>query len=573
MKINIKNISYKIFFINLLLSLIFVNSLPNVLSLSLIKMLILFSLISILLVGIPFIVHKNENIGKVFEKYFDTLHQMRINSVNKQIFKWYAFEFIIEIFALSLIYFLTSTNIYLVFMITSIIRSIYHLIILKKYRKLRIENIFTVFALMCGTTMIACMPMRTGYAWDDQIHYMRASSIVDMFDGRTYVAEQEVTSTTTIPVSDYTRSMAKEYIEKTSFSYKNCEMIPYSSDRGLFSVAYIPFACGMILARGLKLPFFISFYMGLLVNLLFYVLLIRKSIEKVEVGKVFIATFGMIPTTLFMASTYSYDPWVISLTVFGFSEFISIIQKKKYITDKNITIIVGSLFLAWLPKAVYFWMFAPLYFLSKDYFKTKNDKKKYLFIISIAAIFLIGSFILPSLIKSTVTSDLRGGSDVNAIEQIHFILSNPIKATKIILNYFYVYTDPANATGYMTNYAWCGFHSNYILLIMLTLVAFLDKNGKQQKNKTMAVFGILGSVFALLSIIGALYITYTPVGNETVNGCQSRYILPVLFVILWSSSIDKVMLSLNRIKMSLFSNGIMALYFMAQVVTFFVFIP
>ena len=45
------------------------------------------------------------------------------------------------------------------------------------------------------------------------------------------------------------------------------------------------------------------------------------------------------------------------------------------------------------------------------------------------------TFLLPMLIGSSGTGDTRGGEDVNSIEQIKYILSNPGEYTGALLNF------------------------------------------------------------------------------------------------------------------------------------------
>lgn len=55
------------------------------------------------------------------------------------------------------------------------------------------------------------------------------------------------------------------------------------------------------------------------------------AIKKLKNGKILLAVIGLSSTTMFMASTMSYDYWVIGFTTLGYSFFISELQNR----DKN----------------------------------------------------------------------------------------------------------------------------------------------------------------------------------------------------------------------------------------------
>ena len=152
------------------------------------------------------------------------------------------------------------------------------------------------------------------------------------------------------------------------------------------------------------------------------------AIKKLKNGKVLLAVIGLSTTTMFMASSMSYDFWVIGFTTLGYSFFISELQNRdKKLEYRNIIMMNICFLLGIAPKAIYFVIMFVLLFMPVDKFKDKKQRRIYYSIIVGVAIFLMMTFLLPMLINSPGTGDSRGGSDVNSTEQIKYILSNPIE--------------------------------------------------------------------------------------------------------------------------------------------------
>lgn len=147
-------------------------------------------------------------------------------------------------------------------------------------------------------------------------------------------------------------------------------------------------------------------------------------------------------------------------------------------------------------------------------------------------LFLILSFVLP-FINSDGTGDARGGSEVNSFEQAHFILSCPLQYTEILLRFLRRYLSPDLIAMNLTSFAYLEAAPEYwIYLILLGILAFTDKNGRDYaiSGGWKCKWLMLGILFGTVCLFAtALYVAFTPVGMNTINGCQPRYLFPLLF--------------------------------------------
>ena len=400
----------------------------------------------------------------------------------------------------------------------------------------KVEKIFLIIALSLGVFCIGVTADRVGIAWDDQIHYLRTLNVSNFLNGIMYEADYtNINNTPQYGGTGYDRYSNYEYIEsiETIYDSKACQMNHFDNF-GVWSLSYVPSALGIVLGRGLNMSYIGVLNMGRLFNLIMYISLIYWSIKRVKYGKVLIATIGLIPTTIFLASNYSYDPWLTGFVILGYAYFFGTLQENTQLKNRDIVVMIGSIGVGCLPKAIYFPLLFPLFFMPKGRFRDDRQKRSYYLATIGMILFLIATFLLPILIGGIGVGDVRGGADVNATEQIKFILNNPMAYIKILFSFGADYISINNAESMLQAYAYSGNGRFYGLVsMMLAVIAFLDKGQDEKEYRLIKVAGILSCSITILLSITALYISFTAVGAGTVAGMQARYIIPTIFPALY----------------------------------------
>ena len=56
----------------------------------------------------------------------------------------------------------------------------------------------------------------------------------------------------------------------------------------------------------------------------------------------------------------------------------------------------------------------------------------------------------------------------------------------------------------------------------------MDRKPTKHHNTAVRIGGIIGAALGIIIVAFTFYLAFTPVGANTINGCQPRYILPVL---------------------------------------------
>ncbi len=404
--------------------------------------------------------------------------------------------------------------------------------LLRKLSVKRPEVLFLVIVLLIGTMFIAVSPAIAGVSWDDQIHYDRTLNISNFLNGVMYDSDKEIIDNAHL--SSAIRSSDEQYaayINELERLYEQESYSRLSFNRfGVWSATYFPAALGIMLSRGLGLSWTLTFMMGKFFNLVVYSLVFYYAIKRIKGGKMLIAAIGLIPTSVFMAATYSYDWWIIAFTTLGFSYFFAILQEKeKAPATRDIVTAILAISVGSLAKPLYVVLLFPILFAGKILNLSKKQKRLIVVLVFTCGILLAATFVAPFLITGPYT-DIRAGGDVNGPEQLKFILGNPLRYIGILFGFLKGYLSLEQSASYIEVFAYLGAGTYFVLpLLTIWVMAFVNKGDKKDSLLPICLSGIFAIVMLLMLIPTALYIEFTPVGSNTISGCQQRYLLPILF--------------------------------------------
>lgn len=421
---------------------------------------------------------------------------------------------------------------------------------------------FFIAAFSIGVFLVVSTPITTGISWDDQIHYSNALSTSYLFETQktdtdiNFAAEavRRTQGYEELSLSHFDRAEIIEHARELNDSYKSDidsgrvqvnkhEEFVYT----LSSIGYIPSAIGLWLARLLRFDFSSMIQFARICNLFSYCLAIAVAIGVAPSKKGLFAFAGMLPTSLFLAACFSYDAWLISLSMLGFAYFLRYAWGDlKEFTVRNMSFAFIFTFLGLAVKAVYFPIIGLFFMVPRNRFVSSRQRTHYYAAVFILGLIAFASFALPFLFSTASGSnvgDMRGGSDVNSGQQIVYILADPLRYAGILVNYFATYyLNPMTSSEYAFNFAYLGSLAAQISVnalrglvqvlpaLCLMLVGLFSADSISVKHAGPAYFLWASFVFlfTVALVATALYVSFTPVGLGTVNGCQSRYLLPLL---------------------------------------------
>ena len=389
---------------------------------------------------------------------------------------------------------------------------------------------FLAVALICGSLLSFSEP-KAYVNWDEQIHYKNAEKISLAVIGGF--------SRPNTVKSSYSLQEQGRLNEKVDSQYKKAQVKSrdFSDVFSYGRIAYIPSAFALAVGGLLHLPYHIIFIFGRWINILIYALVVFFAIRKLKSGKMIMSVVALFPTAIFLASNYNYDSWLTAFTMLGLAYLFTELQEpEKKLTKRNAIIMVGAFVLGLSPKAIYFPLMILLYLIGREKFDTLKKYRVYLAATTVAILFVAGSFCLPFLAGGMDHSDNRGGNGVNSAQQVQFILSNPLGYLKILGNFTVSYINPLNAGGLVSFFAYLGMTKGFwILLCLLGVVVFTDRNEYDKKTSSwkMKLLMIMIYLINVALVSSALYVAFTPVGSISINGVQPRYLIPLVFPLLF----------------------------------------
>ena len=128
-----------------------------------------------------------------------------------------------------------------------------------------------------------------------------------------------------------------------------------------------------------------------------------------------------------------------------------------------------------------------------------------------------------------------------------------------------------NCSGYLSYMAYLGDGKHaMILMTMMVVLSYLDRDEEVYRYPWIRLATYFGSFCAVGLAITAMYISFTPVGSNTVAGCQFRYLLPVIFPILYFIGVDGVKSKINKNVMTIVSISIASAIFILNFGTMYI---
>ncbi|MFP3153097.1 DUF2142 domain-containing protein [Lachnospiraceae bacterium ZAX-1] len=427
------------------------------------------------------------------------------------------------------------------------------LLALVKYRG-DAAKLFLAISLLAGLMMAIVFPISL-VAWDEETHYPLAVAQSFVKSVHTTKAEEDIRS---IAIEDYyDATIRPERLSEKNTQYDiGYHRVSEKTWKDIFKlysrIGHVPAGIFLFIGRSLNFPFSFLFLFGRFANVLVYSLIVSIAIKKLKTGKYIMATIALFPTSMFLASNYSYDYWVNAFLYLALAYFFNeLCQPQEKAQEKDLAIMVIAFFLALGPKPIYFPLMAILYFVGKNKFKSRKAYRMYGMLVTFAIVLVVLSFLLPFVVTSgSGISDARGGSDVNAILQTKFILNHPFEYALTMWRFCGEYFSMIRLSDAATAFAHLGRAPFFMLIVVvLCFVTFTDRNKFDVHSTKIQIKGyvFLACAVAMALVFTSLYIAFTPVGLDTINGVQSRYLMPTIFPFLLVAGSGKIKSTMSSI--------------------------
>lgn len=416
--------------------------------------------------------------------------------------------------------------------------------------KLPFDRAFAVTALAVGTALVICLPAgKVGY--DEETHLQAVLQMASFPSGELHVSDgimHQVTVTEyNNPDAQPSGAAEQNQYDRTLSKASDYRFGTSSPD---FTVlwnrvpAYLPMAVAMKAGKGLKLDWNFILRLTRLANLFVYVALMWLAIRLIPSGKALLTLIALLPQSLFLASTVSYDPFITGCLSVGIAFCLRLLSeeyenRRKY----RLEVFLMLLFfvLGCLPKAVY----VPLVLLAVliPYRKEQDRKKKRIFTGAVLGLCLAAflAFILPTLLNPSASGDVRGGA-VSEMGQLEFIAKHPLTYAGILLSQMirwfpqsFFGADCTVFLGHLSNNQTAVSLSPVPWLVLFVLLLAGGIASLIAKKRTPEL-SIPERAWTLLLVFGssalvwtAMYVAFTEPGAGEIAGVQGRYFIPLMF--------------------------------------------
>ena len=310
-------------------------------------------------------------------------------------------------------------------------------------------------------------------------------------------------------------------------------------------IPYVASAFAMTIGKILSLSPIILMYIGRLANLFVWLSLIYLAIRITPVHKWVFLMLSLMPMTILAGSSLSADSFTIALSFLVIATFLYLAFNNniKKIKTKEIGILFVLMILLALSKQTYFFLIFLFFIIPTDKFINRKSMLGIFtilflstFLISIYWNIEVNRFYLPTFLNVSIPL------------QTSFIESNPLNFINVILNTILTQNiilgiitsfigDFRGYTIYLPNWLIAFYFILYP--VMLTLTALFDKRDIVIDLKQKIII-FLTFIIVFVLICASMYLTGTPVGQNTINNIVGRYLIPIaplLFLVFYNNRI------------------------------------
>lgn len=392
--------------------------------------------------------------------------------------------------------------------------------------------------LLCLLAISFLVICPNGNEPDSLNHFLRAYEISQ---GKLVAKSDDMTKVG----GDYLPSNLEMFNKKDALLDKDNEVWYSFSNTAIYSpISYIPQSVGIKLASFFTNSPYILMYAGRITNMLLCLALCILAIYLIPFKDESIFYLAALPISLQEFVSLSPDGLTIALSLL-FVSYILYLRQKIKITKKDMSILLILAIVLSLLKIVYIGLLFLIFLLPNN--KFENNRQSYLFKTLIIIIPLILNLVWITSSFGMVHEANQGDS---ASEQIKYILANPF-------NYLAIMFRTIFKKGYWMAYTMFGglmgsLNINTTFLVpllsgILFIIELFSSSLKSYFSKKDLIIILITILLVIGLIFTSLYVQWTPLAKETVDGLQGRYFIPILLlmILIINSLMRKDLLPIN----------------------------
>ena len=419
---------------------------------------------------------------------------------------------------------------------------------MNKFRDIKPQTAFLIIGLIYGLGFLLATP--AFQVPDEYEHFYRSlyvsegHVIPEKLGNTSGVYVPESVQFTSDTVNDEWYNFLQDRDNKTNLT--SLLHLPFNSKNMVFEdisriavityspVPYLISAFAIDIGKLFNLAPLVLMYIGRLANLLAWVFLTYLAIKITPIHKWVFLMLSLIPMTLFEAASLSADSFLLGLSFLIIAIFFKYAfdENKKKIGFKDIYILGVLLLLLGLAKSNYILLLLLIFLIPSYKFGSRRNR----FLVTGSLFLVVGAVVgVWTLLVNGLYAPIV--PQVSISDQIMYILGDPLRFPYILINTF-ISRGLSYQFLFVGNFWldiplptwWLGFY-----LVTIIPVALLDKNRINliRKQKLISALTFFLNFLAACALV---YITWTPVGQNVIDGIQGRYFIPIfplLFLLLY----------------------------------------
>ncbi|MGI6217146.1 MAG: DUF2142 domain-containing protein [Coriobacteriales bacterium] len=411
--------------------------------------------------------------------------------------------------------------------------------------------------VLCCSGLVYCMVFTPMTVPDERYHFQASYELSNALMGSGYPSsitdvsmrkcDAEFTDDCawTVQRSDYEVIAA----EMGTFFCDSEAMVSRPVDTGKIQASQnpiqlkLPSALGITLARLLHLGPCYLFYLGRLFNFSLFAVLVYLAWRVSPIGKNVIVATSLLPMTLHLAASYSYDAGTIGLAILLTSLCLRAIFRTNRLSAREAAEIIITAALLAPCKLIYTPIVCLVFFIPARRFSSKRNEIVYKFG-SIALVFASLVVIrLPDLLNIAQAGAASNTLDVRGSATGHFytvsqVLDEPIRFIIMLVRTldqygaFYLEGIVGGSLGWFQSEIALPGYWVLLLYALLGYALLASDEDSWQPPLSVRVVGLLLCTVAVLGVFLSMLVGHTFDTEQIIMGVQGRYALPILPLLL-----------------------------------------
>lgn len=319
----------------------------------------------------------------------------------------------------------------------------------------------------------------------------------------------------------------------------------------------LPAALGVTFARLANLGPYYLLYIGRLCNLAFFIVLAYLAYKITPVGKNVLVAVSLLPMTLHLAASYSYDVGIIGLAFVATALVLRALSCQAPITVRECTEVGISICLLAPCKVVYVFVVALIALVPSSRFVSRRQEiaiKSGAILIPILIILLVRAGSLLALSGVSVSGETaldHRGTEVGYFYTLSDVLGEPVKfiimylRTFVSLGSFYLSSMVGTTLGWFQAEIVAPDYFEIALVVLLLLSTISSLDDSEVLSTPVRLIAVGAFVLCAVAVIASMLLGWTFNNEQVISGVQGRYFLPLLPLLLVAVRTNKLRCTTN----------------------------